>query len=270
MINAYTDPALVQTQVEHPVRNDLAQLLVNKVVDHHFFRLALGLPLPATVLERADEFLFLGIHRDHRLAALLKALDRGVDILELRIAVRMRSAFLGLAVALQAITGLLEHRPYRPGAYRMAVAGERLGQIHRALAGPAQRRHRIAPRARFDQSIQRLRQPRIRFAQPLAPAALLAKPRRHRRSWMFLARRQLDESLANGIARHPRRAAQRAHATSPVGLRFARRPLPAHALIHQRRECSIAGFDLAKRSGILHTLIKGQQPELIKLFSRNT
>src|SRR5207253_9125667 len=30
----------------------------------------------------------------------------------------------------------------------------------------------------------------------------------------------------------------------------------------------LAGFDLAKRSRILHALIKGQEAELIKLFSR--
>jgi 5-keto 4-deoxyuronate isomerase len=51
-------------------------------------------------------------------------------------------------------------------------------------------------------------------------------------------------------------------------LRFRRRPLPAHALIHQRRKPSISGFDLAKHSRILHILIKGQETQMIKLFSR--
>src|SRR5206468_5963264 len=117
-------------QVEHPVRNDLAEFLINKVMDLDLFGLALGLPLPPAILERTDELLLLGIHRDHRLAALLKAIDHGVDVLELRIAIRMRSAFLGLAVALQAISALLEHRPDRPSAHRMPIAGERLRQIH--------------------------------------------------------------------------------------------------------------------------------------------
>ena len=65
-------------------------------------------------LKVADQFLLLGVHRDHRLAALLEAIDHRVDVLELGIAIRMRSAFLGLAIALQAVPALLEHRPDRP------------------------------------------------------------------------------------------------------------------------------------------------------------
>ena len=80
MINAHTHPALVQTQVEHPVRNDLAQLLVDEVVDHHFFRLALGLPLPPAILKRPDELLFLGIHGYHRLATPLGVLLGDLDL----------------------------------------------------------------------------------------------------------------------------------------------------------------------------------------------
>jgi len=167
-IDAHAHPALIQAQVEHPVRNDLAELLINEVVDLDLFGLALGLPLPPAILERGDELLLLGIHGDHRLAALVKAIERTVDILEQRIAIRMRTPFLGLTVALQAIPAMLERRPDRPGAVRMPIARQRLHRIHRALAGPAQRRHWIASRARFNQS--RLHQPGIRFGQPLAPA----------------------------------------------------------------------------------------------------
>lgn len=167
----------------------------------------------------------------------------------------MRGVFFGLAVALQAISGFSEHRPHRPSAHRMFFARQRFGQIHRALTRPAQRR-RIASGGGFDQSVQRLRQSRIGFAQPLAPATLLACPRIYRRPRILLARRQLGQSLADGVARHPRCAAHCAHAASAVGLRFGCRPLPAHALIHQRFERSIPRLDLAERGCILHAPVK--------------
>jgi len=50
-------------------------------------------------------------------------------------------------------------------------------------------------------------------------------------------------------------------------LRFAPRPLPAHALIHEPFERPIARLDLAERGRILHTPIKREKFELIKLFS---
>ena len=126
VIDAHAHPALIQAQVKHPVRNDLAEFLINEVVDLHLFGLAAGMPLPPAILERADEFLLLGIHRDHRLAALLKAIDHGVDVLELRIGIRMRTASLVLRLLCKLYPALLEHSPRpsrrRPDAHRCVSA----------------------------------------------------------------------------------------------------------------------------------------------------
>jgi hypothetical protein len=55
-------------------------------------------PLPATVLEVADQFLLFGVHRDHRLAVGQASLRRRIDELELGIAVGVAVAFLGLGL----------------------------------------------------------------------------------------------------------------------------------------------------------------------------
>ena len=88
---------------------------IREVVNVHLFGLALALPLAPVVLERAHQFLLLRVHRDHRLPALLESLDLGVDVLELRIAVRVRRALQGLAVALQAVAGLIQQTAPPPG-----------------------------------------------------------------------------------------------------------------------------------------------------------
>ncbi len=62
------DPALVAAQVVDPVGNRLAWAGDDEVVDLHALRFALRTPLPAGVLEGADPFLLLGVHRNDRLA----------------------------------------------------------------------------------------------------------------------------------------------------------------------------------------------------------
>ena len=75
-----------------PYGDRLAQLRVEEVVDADLLGVALGLPLPAAVLEVADQFLLLGVHRDDRLAPPLERSDLAVDVLELGVAVGVRAA----------------------------------------------------------------------------------------------------------------------------------------------------------------------------------
>jgi len=177
--------------------------------------------------------------------------------------------FLGLAVALQAIPALLEHRPDRPGAYRMPIARQRLRQIHRALAG----RSAAATSVRLACSVQSTDPVPAPTLDPFRSIACARRLPCGAAQLQALA----DVSCAppaqrvpcRWYARHPGHAAHRAHTTTPEALRRRRGPLPAHALIHQRRKRSIARFDLAKRGRILHILIKGQQTQMFKLFSRD-
>src|SRR5665647_890246 len=106
VIDAHTHPALVLAQIEYAIGNDFAQVQIREIMHIHLLGLALGLPLAPSVLELAYEFLLLGVHGYHRLAALLKPLDHCVDVLELSVAIWMCGTFLGLAVTLQAIASI--------------------------------------------------------------------------------------------------------------------------------------------------------------------
>jgi len=189
VIDAHAHPALVLAQLDHPRGNAFAQMRVREVVHGHLFGCARGVPLAPPVLERADEFLLLGVRGDHRLTASLKPLDHCVEVLNLRMAIRMRGAFLGLAVALQAIASLPQHHAHRPRADGMRLPRQFLRQAGGALAGSTQSRLRSPSTHRLHQDFQRLQQPRIRLGQALAPASLPAHTHRQNSLGLLLAHR---------------------------------------------------------------------------------
>jgi len=95
VIDPDAHPTLILTQVVNTVRNGFAQLLVHKIMHLDLFGFAPRSPLAPGVFKRANPLFFLRIHRDHRFAALQKALHQPVDVFKLSIAIRMRIAFLG-------------------------------------------------------------------------------------------------------------------------------------------------------------------------------
>jgi len=62
MVLSNIDPANVALDVVDAVWDRLAQLLVQEIVDLDLDRLALRFPLPAPVLELADEFFLLRVN----------------------------------------------------------------------------------------------------------------------------------------------------------------------------------------------------------------
>ena len=103
MINPYTHPSVVGRDVVHTIGNALAEVLVDKILAADLHRLSLGMPFPPRILEISDQFLFLRVDRYHRLPPFLKRLDVLVDMLKLRIAVGMGTAFLRFPVGLDSI-----------------------------------------------------------------------------------------------------------------------------------------------------------------------
>src|SRR6266446_8410847 len=102
MINSYTHPSVVGGDIRDTIRNALAQTLVDNILAAHLFPLPLGMPFASRIFEIPDQFLFLRVHRYHRLSALLKRPDLLGDMLELRITIAVRAAFLGFPIGLQA------------------------------------------------------------------------------------------------------------------------------------------------------------------------
>src|SRR6202022_2743319 len=79
-----------------------------EVMHTDFLRVALGAIFASVVAKIADQFLFLGVDRDHRLLFGQRRGHLGVDLAELRIPVGVAVALRGLAVALQTVTRLVE------------------------------------------------------------------------------------------------------------------------------------------------------------------
>src|SRR6516164_4958618 len=103
-VHAYTHPAFIASRVVDPVGNPLAQFLVLEIMDAHAFRLTLGLPLSSPVFEISDQFLFLRIHRNHRLPAFLELAAAPTQILKLLVAIGVLAcSFLTLLQSLQTV-----------------------------------------------------------------------------------------------------------------------------------------------------------------------
>src|SRR3954464_13975450 len=107
MVDAEADIAVVGADVIDTIGDHLAEVLVLEVVRIDLDRLAFGSVIATGVLEFADQLLLLRVDRDHRQLRRLARLGAGVDMLELRIAIRMVAAILRLAVDVPTILQLL-------------------------------------------------------------------------------------------------------------------------------------------------------------------
>ncbi len=143
-------------------------------MDLDLFGLPLGVPLAAAIAELAHQFLLLGIDRDHGLPLLLERLGPPVDVLELRIPIRVRAPLERLAVGLETVAQVMEEAVDRPLTHRMPLRLECRRQLGRTLAGPPQERHRVATGHRIDQGFQGTDEVRIMRPQWLASPARTA------------------------------------------------------------------------------------------------
>jgi len=165
VVDADVHPAHVGGKIINSVRHGAAEFLDQEVMHAHFLGIALRPPFPAGVLEVADQFFLLRVDADHRLVLYQGGLNRIVDELELGVAVWIVGALAGLAIGLQAELLPLQQFANDRVADLVAELFQFGGQPAQALAGPAQRRHWIAARARLDERVQILKQSGIRRDQ---------------------------------------------------------------------------------------------------------
>src|SRR5215471_4466389 len=171
VIDSNAAPARVSRHIIDPVGNDLAQLLVGKVVDLYWLGLAFRGPLPATITELTDQFLLLGIDRHDRLPLPLEDRHPPVDVLTLRIAVRVMAAFKRLAVGLQAVAQVVEEPVDAAFTDSMALVLECRCQPGCALARPAQWPHGVPTCHWINQRLKGLEETWVMLHQgPSAPA----------------------------------------------------------------------------------------------------
>jgi hypothetical protein len=85
------------------------------------FRRPLGLPLAPAIRVGPDQFLLLGVQRDHRCASRTERIDAAVDVLDLVVPVRMR----------RPLDGLLRRSSSRPA--RMVVRDSPIARVTIAM-----------------------------------------------------------------------------------------------------------------------------------------
>ena len=86
MVHPDTDPTPVLSHIIDPVRDNLAQFPVCKVVYQGLFWLALRLPFATSVFEVPNQLFLLGVDGNDRQALTEKGLALRVDVFKLRIA----------------------------------------------------------------------------------------------------------------------------------------------------------------------------------------
>ena len=150
MVGAHVHPARVRRHVIEPVGNGLACAVAREIMRADSRRLTPGPPLPARVLELPDQLLLLGVHADHRVAAVLVGPGLLADVAGLGVPVRVLVPLDGLGVALQAEPLRAQQVAHGIGADLMALAGQLIREIASRLGRPPQRRHRIALLVRLD------------------------------------------------------------------------------------------------------------------------
>src|SRR5438105_10932931 len=105
----------------------------------NLLRSPLGLPLATLILEISHQFFLLGVYRNHRLTRSQILLDPLIDVLELRVPVRVVGAFTALAHTLQTVTQFAQQIANRTLADRVSRLGQGGGQLSRTLGSPPQR-----------------------------------------------------------------------------------------------------------------------------------
>ena len=226
VVPAHAHPGFVARHVADAVRNRLALGVGREIMHQHRRRRALRLPFAPAVLEVPDQLFLLRVDRDHRLAG-GQMLVRGlVDVLELRVAVRMRGAFLPLARRLQPVAQAVQQPAHSGRTHPPPLLVQRRRQLRATLARPAQRRGRVSARQRIHQGFERGLDAGLILldARPSASRASDAVRRR-------LVAGNLPASLANRLPSQT--GGRRNHRAAAVAdsARLGRRPPAATALV---------------------------------------
>src|SRR5689334_24040492 len=231
MVDADTHPPGIRSQIIDAIGHRSAEFLDEEVVHPDLFRTPLRPILAAIVAEIADQFLLLGVDRDHWLLFGQSSGHLGVDMGELRIPVEVAVTLLGLAVSLQAVTRRIEQFGHQGAAYLVALLLQRFGQSSHAFAGPPQRRFRIPPRRRFDQRLEIRDQCRVLDDRWLASRPRPPNPLR----WVVL--RQFLQTPSDRAQRHAGCHRHRGNAAITCRKRLRRRDQTTAAFVEKRCYC---------------------------------
>jgi len=139
MVHAHADPTEVGAEVVDAGWDGLAELLLDEVLPAARGRMPRGVPLTASLLAVAEACLLLGIAREDWLAAALQGLHPGVEMLAVRVAVRVLASLTGRACSLYAVVRRMAPRAHKRGADPVPLRFELGRALADTLARPAPR-----------------------------------------------------------------------------------------------------------------------------------
>src|SRR3989442_11214635 len=119
-----------------------------------FSRISLRAKFLPAVLEIPDQLLLLGVDRDDRVTGTQETPHPAVDMLELSVPIPVARSLDGLAVRLQAVVELVKQVAHELMRHLVMLVPKFLGDLPDTLAGPAQRRFRVAACRWLDQALQ--------------------------------------------------------------------------------------------------------------------
>jgi hypothetical protein len=139
VIDADGHPRIVFGQIVDSVGNGFAVGLPRKVVGGYLDWLTTGMPFFTGLGVPSYQFLFLGVHTDHRVTAGEELRGEGVEVPELGVPVGVLAPFQSLAGGLQAVSaGMKTVRDDRM-ADGVAPRSQLPGELTRRFGRPSQR-----------------------------------------------------------------------------------------------------------------------------------
>jgi hypothetical protein len=232
MVNADTHPADIPCHVVHPVGDCLAQLGDEKIVHTDSLRLPLGTPRSPCILEVSDKFLLLRVDGDGRAFPAELSLDLAVDVLELRVTVRVSSPFPCFVIRLQTVAEFSQQGSYDGMANSMALSSQLLGKLSGTLERPPQGRSRVASGRRLNEVLQVSRQRPIQRRQSLSATSGSTDSRRiqcHRSP-------EFTNALRQGLPRDAHRPRNSGYASTAKALCFSREHQASGAFVKGGKE----------------------------------
>ena len=153
MIRTYAYPTRVGSDVVNTIWIGAARFF-DKIMNLNFYRFPFWSPGLSIVFETANQLLFFGVDRNYRIGINQPLSNLGINMLKLRIAVRMARSFKGLFVALEAIANIYEKFANMCMADFMSHFTQFNCKGPQALAGPTQRRFGVSTSYRFNQALK--------------------------------------------------------------------------------------------------------------------
>ncbi len=208
-IDADTDPAFIGGDVVNPVRRGFAEFGDLEVMHPNRFRLALASRLAATIPKIANQFLLLRVNGDRWLIISDGGFHCCIDMLKLRVAVRIAGTFTRLLIGLTTVFQLTQQVVHQFLADFEPLSGQRRDDVALASADPTERRFRIAADGVLNQGLQRGQKGRLPghrcFASTARPPDL--------RPLINSPGPQISDAAVDGAARDPGRHRRRRDTT---------------------------------------------------------